>query len=421
MEKPGETTISAGNGNVDSHTKMLRGENALPDYIRKAFDAEFYAWPEKISKSQEIEQGYEKRVRLIMGAVAEHLKLGREEKHDPEKVKEKVSKADEPELYRLIKDILYRGLKGSYQESASLSSIMLENKFNCFTASLIVWDAMRRMGKEMQGVQTNNHFFLVGKYYAFDAVSDNYVFSKHKIPMMYKKHEIISNMAERMSGAVCIQYALMLRGDSGRQESQKVVSLSKAGLQNASEMDISKGQALLADALAESGQTDEARSVCQDALRRNPTNAFALDVFYNTCKDRSHLEEFIGRADIFTREAEKRWHIILKKGTAQAQLGKTREALETCREVLRIDPRNPYALLLIAFVTSRKRPRVAIRMADMVQKEEYKEDMYKKVKQDAAELKEIILKRLKDKGTPDTKKESALGTADTICREDRAS
>ena len=88
---------------------------------------------------------------------------------------------------------------------------------------------------------------------------------------------------------------------------------------------------------------------------------------------------------------------------------------------MRIDPRNPYALLLIAFVTSRRRPRVAIRMADMVQNAEYKEDMYKKVKQDAAELKEIILKRLKDKGTPDTKKESALGTADTICREDRAS
>jgi hypothetical protein len=32
----------------------------------------------------------------------------------------------------------------------------------------------------------------------------------------------------------------------------------------------------------------------------------------------------------------------------------------------------------------------------MVQKEEYKEDMYKKVKQDAAELKKLILERMKN-------------------------
>ncbi len=376
---------------------LLRGETKdAPDYIKNTFAAEFYAWPDNLLKREKIEQRYEKRVRLITGAVANHLKLGREGKGDPELVKEKVSQADEPELYRFIKSLLYKGLNGSYQKHARLSSIILENKFNCFTASFLVWDAMRRMGKEMQGVQTNNHFFLVGKYYAFDVVSNNYVFSKHKIPIMYKKHEIISNMADKISGAAYIQYASMLRNSGTPEENKKVASLSSDGLQNAPEMSISMGQALIARVLAESGKTDEARVVCKEALHKDPTNAFALDVFYNTCEERGHFEEFIGRVDIFTRDVEKQWCIILKKGLAQTRLGKVEEALETCREVLRIDPRNPHARFWIAFITSDRRPRAAVRIADTIQKMEDKEGKYTGVRQDAAELKKLILERLKD-------------------------
>ena len=61
MEKEAETKISVRNENVDRYTKMLRGETGTPDYIKKAFAAEFYAWPNK--KAAEIEQRYERRVR----------------------------------------------------------------------------------------------------------------------------------------------------------------------------------------------------------------------------------------------------------------------------------------------------------------------------------------------------------------------
>ena len=343
-----EKSIGITDSNKGGAVQMLRKE-ALPTYIRTAFAAEFYAWPDK--RDGEIVQEYEKRVKLMMGAVANHLRLNKEERKDPHKVKDTLATADEPDLYGFLKSVLYDGFKGSYARDTKLSSLILENKFNCFTASFLVWDAMRRMGKEMQGVLTNSHFFLTGENYAFDVVSDYYAFPKYDIPIVYKKHEIISNMAEEMGGAVCIQYALLLRG-SGMPESQKVVSLSKAGMLNAPEMYASKGHLLIALVLAENGNTDEAREICREMLHRDRTRANALNIFYVTCRDRNHYREYIERVDRFTEEGGNDKRILIRKGIAQARLGDRKNALETCRKVLMSHPKDPYVLLWAAAIIS---------------------------------------------------------------------
>ncbi len=195
--------------------RMLRQEDdPNPDYIKKIFATEFYARPDNYSRKKEIMQRYEKYVSLINGSVLNHLKVKKADRDNQKKLGEVVSGADEYDMFRFVNSFLYNDIKLKYNESAMLSSLT-ENQFNCFTASVLVWDAMRRIGKETQGVLTQNsnfltHIFLAGDSIALD-VTTNQVFSKHKIPRMYKGNKIeIIDVEKNIIGMAYCQAASLL-------------------------------------------------------------------------------------------------------------------------------------------------------------------------------------------------------------------
>ncbi len=366
----------------DGHSKYRQGcvsgllrleTKEPPDYIEKILTAECYTWPNYYPRKSEIEERYEKSVSLITGALATHLGLSKEERNEPQKLKEAVAQENELSLYQFIKSLLYDAMKISYKADSTISSSMLENRFNCFTASILVWDAMKRMGKEMQGVLTGDHFFLIGDDYAFDVVSPaSYVYSKRMVPIMYKNdnYELINDMANGISGIAYYAYAARLvNAFDTKPDHRKIIMLSKASFADMPEPSKWRAKLALTALLIRKHRMGYAKRVLEDILDKDPKNEAATLPLIRLLVNEKNFKEAIDGADRFARAGGNSYRVLETKAMAQFESGNRKDAYTTCKEIMRRGE-SPYALSLMAYIIQEKRPKKAIRILDRIAKME---------------------------------------------------
>ncbi len=110
---------------------------------------------------------YEQIINRVIGSVSDHI--GVDWHRDmPEDIRMAINGADEFDLFRTIQRTLYDELNIGYKAGSSMASSVWTNGFNCYTGSVLVADALTRMGKPTHLLLINRHIQVAGERMTFN-------------------------------------------------------------------------------------------------------------------------------------------------------------------------------------------------------------------------------------------------------------
>jgi len=82
-----------------------------------------------------------------------------------------INTLDEEALFSSITGVFYSNFNASYATNQIISTSIEDNKFNCYSSSLLFAGVLAKFGKEMQVVTVPGHVFLLGEKYAYETTS----------------------------------------------------------------------------------------------------------------------------------------------------------------------------------------------------------------------------------------------------------
>ena len=342
----GEAIIGRYTWNTAPMPKMMRREEEAsktetPEPIRKAFIAEFFADPGKQAKSESILSDYEKKVKWAIFYISSQIGMERDEKS----ASTGVNKVDEKRLFEAANRFMNHILRVEYKESSDLSSLSLENRTNCFSSSLFLWDVFRRMGKETQGIRTIDHLILTGENYAIDSVSEEAVYRIKMIDKKYRFYEKV-NLEMDIPSMSCVNLGIRILQRKGTDEDayNKANLLFIAAEKNVAGMSKYKSGICKAVYLKRHGREAEAKDVIKKLLEEEPDNLilWASLVAYS---EKSELEGILKKIESIRWDKRRKEDAEVLKADIHRYMGENKKASCIYIKLLRRNSRNSDALL----------------------------------------------------------------------------
>ncbi len=138
---------------------------------------------------------YETYIDRITDSVSKYLGFGDKWRDHPEVVRRAINEADERRLFGAVQDILYDELKISYKRDCSMTSSVESNRFNYHTSSVMVADALTRMGKPINLVLMPRHIQIMGESMTFNTTywSRSSISSKRTFEKAHRDYSIIGS------------------------------------------------------------------------------------------------------------------------------------------------------------------------------------------------------------------------------------
>ena len=153
-------------------TKLLRTEEYVPVPIEKIFEVEFEGSNAKKERQEKIRQKYEAQLKEIIKRTYRKLNIPNNilDKNLQDK-RDIIKKIPE---YRIFVEVArsfneIEGIKiGIPTNNLQLYTAVEENVYSCYPGSVLLSDALYRMGKEVTAVIAKGHMFLASQRYAFE-------------------------------------------------------------------------------------------------------------------------------------------------------------------------------------------------------------------------------------------------------------
>ncbi len=158
-----------------------------PVPISSIFSVEFGALKTPGWRQEGVRKDYERYVSGLMNAVSVWLGFGDASKADQQKLSEAVKSMDERELFSFILDVFRKDFGATYKGGMLLTSAIEANTFNCYSSSVLLADALTRLGKPVSIFLRPDHVLLHGDRYALettahsDGVYEKILYSKSGI------------------------------------------------------------------------------------------------------------------------------------------------------------------------------------------------------------------------------------------------
>jgi tetratricopeptide (TPR) repeat protein len=127
--------------------------------IDEIFGIEFDACHTKPAVRRRIRAKYEEVVAVLMNSVKE--RLGANNIED-------VGMDGESELFKFLAEVFHKDLRASNTDRILLKQSISENRFNCYTSSVLMADVLTRMGKPIGFVVPFCHILVAGETHAFE-------------------------------------------------------------------------------------------------------------------------------------------------------------------------------------------------------------------------------------------------------------
>ncbi len=137
------------------------------------FKVEFAALETLPEHQKGIRNEYEKYVHGLMNAVSVWLGYSDVSKTDRQKLAKAVRKVDERELFSYVSEVFHKDFKASIEGEKMLAIAIRENIFNCYSSSVLLADAITRLGKQVNIILALGHVLLCGEKYAFETTDGN--------------------------------------------------------------------------------------------------------------------------------------------------------------------------------------------------------------------------------------------------------
>jgi len=169
--------------------KAVRAPKLARVPIKAIMEAEFRALGTRQHERERIKGRYLGWVLEITGKVSEHLGFGRTVGTRRKALAEAVNGLDEKVLFGIVSgasDVNMESTRGSMLRSlirkalagedstALLAGAVKENDFRCYPSTVLVADALTRLGKPVRIIYTEDHVFLAGERYVFDVSVSGY-------------------------------------------------------------------------------------------------------------------------------------------------------------------------------------------------------------------------------------------------------
>lgn len=141
--------------------------------IAAIFNVEFQALQTPPEHQETIRKVYELYVSGLMNSVSVWLGFGDASRADRQKLAEAVNKVDERELFAFLSDVFHRDFRASFKDNNLLTISMQDNRFNCYSSTVLLADALTRLGKPINIIIPPTHVLLCGEGFALETTSEN--------------------------------------------------------------------------------------------------------------------------------------------------------------------------------------------------------------------------------------------------------
>jgi len=154
--------------------------------IDAIFEIEFKALQIPSSDQKEIKRDYEQYVKGLEDSVKVWLEANNISN---------IRNADEQELFKYLSAVFYKDFEAAAENRKMLAIAIKDNKFNCYSSSVLLADVLTRMGKQVHVVKVPGHMFLTGDQYDFQTSPDPEAMVYPKLdPSMYsQRYEVDVN------------------------------------------------------------------------------------------------------------------------------------------------------------------------------------------------------------------------------------
>jgi tetratricopeptide (TPR) repeat protein len=179
------------------------------------FEAEFKAICMRPQQQMEIRNVYEHHVIQLINEVSMWLGCGELSESDPKALATSVNKSGEFGLFSLLADTFNRDVMASYASDQLLAMSMKDNRFNCYSSSVLLADVLSRLGKPVAVVLMPDHMLLAGNEYALDRTAhpDYEILPRKRLGQKYPYHMEIG--VDKLT-SVAYQWAGMRLYNEGR-------------------------------------------------------------------------------------------------------------------------------------------------------------------------------------------------------------
>ncbi|MCL4389683.1 MAG: hypothetical protein M1528_02195 [Candidatus Marsarchaeota archaeon] len=251
--------------------------------IGKIFEIEFRAlgvklhmqhtMPPRLAYKMELMVKYEEYAGAMMCYVAGLAGFNDISKADREELSEAVRALDEKELFARIAEFAQKKFRFSYSESSGVVIAAETCTFNCYSSTVLVADALTRLGKPVMAVIVPRHILLAADNIVFESTS---ILSGAEI-LTYSNCELHEMYPWRYEGGMSVLVAdaynrlgvAYLRAGSGRK------AIGALNIALATEPHHQLVPSNLSIAFSMLGQREKALQYSEMALSENPENAFA--------------------------------------------------------------------------------------------------------------------------------------------------
>ena len=246
---------------------------------------------------------------------------------------EGISKVPERELFTFLADVFHSNFKASYSGEKLLSTSVLSNEFNCYSASVLMSDVLARLGKRVSVAITPGHVLLKGDKCVFETTREpgDAVFLNRYLDFRYPFHH---EGGMDFLLAVAYGWCATTLIDMSRYEEALELAARSIAL-NPDDADFWCNHGIALDGL---GRRDEAFSSLDRALSLNPKLVEAWN-------NKGIILDSIGRHE--EAMACYDWALKLKpkdadawnnKGGSLEELGRHEESLACYNKALKLDP-----------------------------------------------------------------------------------
>lgn len=143
-------------------------EAAMRVPIDRIFDVESDALGIEPLRKEKIRKRYERYISRVI-KISLSMVSSPSQRRTPERLAEAMKSLDEKGLFSVVFASLALEIKLGREDS--LVSAVEGNTFNCYSSTVLVADALTRLGKPVNVIITPKHIFLTGEKYALDMVS----------------------------------------------------------------------------------------------------------------------------------------------------------------------------------------------------------------------------------------------------------
>jgi tetratricopeptide (TPR) repeat protein len=247
---------------------------------------------------------------------------------------EKIDINNEGVFFPRLASIFYSDLGASFGKDRMVMTSLLNNKFNCYSFSVLFAEVCAKLGKKVDVITAPYHVFLSGKDFCFEAIesTETCIFPKNKLDERYPFH-----WAGGLNFLVAEAYAMAgsIYADEKREYDEAIEYFKKA-----IELDSQGVSAYnnLGNAYYNKKEYDRAIDYFKKAIELDPKNKYAYTLLGYVYSDKDQYDKAIECYKKLIEICPKSAWIYSDLGHAYSKLGnkvKAKEYFETSKRLSR--------------------------------------------------------------------------------------